>query len=469
MAMITGDFRKWLSFGAGVGIEVAGEDLLVTGVRVRPNEVRVLGSARIARFRERPAADWGAEYAQFLKEVGCGHLAATVLLPRDEMIVRQLSVPGVSDRDLGAAIRYQADALHPYPEDEVTYGWCRVPGSSIVLVGIARLPVIQRYSELFSEVGIRVASLTFSAVVIYSAARVLGSPPASGFLILEESGSEWEVYGESPSRPLFSAAFDMPPERVVDLVTSDLRLPPDAAPSRLRDLLPAPRSAPETWDPERYAPSYATALASACPWLSLEANLLPKHQRSRNSRLVYAPTAALAGLLIVGLAGIAWARALEERELDRTVSGEIARYAPDAARIAEIEAEMEKVRGRRDLLREFRGRTRGDLDLLLELSNRLEPPAWLRSLQLTRANVAMTGEAPAADKLLGILDASPLLENSEFTSQISSAGKMQSFSLRAGRKPWNPAEPEPAGQPPSAPAAPPQDAGPLPVPPGGAP
>ena len=74
------DVRKLIAFGSGVGIEIAERNLDVTAVRVRPTGIDVLGSTVIADFAGRPAADWGAEYAQFLKETGGTHLAATVLL-----------------------------------------------------------------------------------------------------------------------------------------------------------------------------------------------------------------------------------------------------------------------------------------------------------------------------------------------------------------------------------------------------
>ena len=49
-----------------------------------------------------------------------------MLLPRDELTVRQVSLPGVSDKDLAAAVRFEIDALNPYAEEEVAYDWARI-------------------------------------------------------------------------------------------------------------------------------------------------------------------------------------------------------------------------------------------------------------------------------------------------------------------------------------------------------
>src|ERR1039457_6618806 len=99
------DVRKLLAFGSGVGIEIHGDDLEVVAARVRPSRVRVLGRLTIQNFTKRPAAEWGAEYTRFLKSWGVGYLSATVLLPRREVIVRQVALPGVAAQDIEGAIR----------------------------------------------------------------------------------------------------------------------------------------------------------------------------------------------------------------------------------------------------------------------------------------------------------------------------------------------------------------------------
>ena len=106
---------------------------------------------------------------RFLRRVGAGHLAATVLLPRTEVIVRQVALPGVADRDLASAVPLQIDALHPYGDDEAGHAWARLPATESVLIGIARKAVMSATRRLFIEAGIKIAAFTFSAAVLYSA------------------------------------------------------------------------------------------------------------------------------------------------------------------------------------------------------------------------------------------------------------------------------------------------------------
>ena len=65
MSSLPPALRKWLSFGTGVGIEVGPQDLTVSVVRARPSGAELLDSRTIAGFRERPAVEWGREYADF--------------------------------------------------------------------------------------------------------------------------------------------------------------------------------------------------------------------------------------------------------------------------------------------------------------------------------------------------------------------------------------------------------------------
>src|SRR5260370_12692230 len=120
---ISQDVRKLLAFGSGVGIEIGAADLEVAAARVRASRIHVLGRLSIADFAPRPAAEWGSQYARFLKSLGIGHLSATVLLPRRQVIVRQMALPGVANQDIPSAIRFQLDTLHPYGEEDVTWGW----------------------------------------------------------------------------------------------------------------------------------------------------------------------------------------------------------------------------------------------------------------------------------------------------------------------------------------------------------
>ena len=188
--MIPASIRKFLAIGSGVGIEITGlrgaETLRVSAVRVRPNGAKVLGGFSIENAAQQPAAEWGQTYSAFIKKLGLNHIVATVLLPREDVILRQIAVPGVSDKDLPAAVGFQMDGLHPYAEEDVVSSWARLPGTSMVLVAIVRKAALERYSAWFSEAGIKVASFNCAPAAIYSARRLFAAEPPPAVLAMEE-------------------------------------------------------------------------------------------------------------------------------------------------------------------------------------------------------------------------------------------------------------------------------------------
>jgi Tfp pilus assembly protein PilN len=432
--MTTIDFAKWLAIGTGIGIEIGSQDLTVTVVRVRPNGVRVLGELTIPRFREQPAADWGAAYAGFLQKLGVRHLAATILLPRDEVTVRQISLPGVTDKDLPSAVRFEIDSLNPHSEEEVAYDWGRIGKTSSVLIAITLRSVVERYMGLFSQAGVKAASFTFSAPTIYSALRLLSNPPKDGFLAIEPAEDGLEVYGESATHPIFSARLDQPSDRVRILAVSELRLPPETEAAMLRDQLPRPLAAPETYEPSRACLSYAAALAGAGPLRPLGLNLLPPEQRQSASRLRYVPTAVLGAVVLLLLVALLAYPSYSDRHYLGLVQAQIRAVDVLARKAAEVDRETINARNRSQTLDNFRQQTRLDLDALNELTHVLAPPAWLNSLQLTRTSVSVTGETDQAATLIKLLDGSHQFQASSFSLPLQKTAGGEVFSIRSSRK-----------------------------------
>jgi len=431
---ISKDVRKLLANGSGVGIEIGAADLEVVAARVRLSRVRVLGRITIANFAGRPADEWGAEYARFLKSAGMNGLSATVLLPRKDVIVRQVALPGVAAKDIESAIRFQLDSLHPYGDDEISWGWSPL-GYGAVLVGIVRRSAEEHYHQLFTEAGIAVSSFTFSAAAVHAAIRLNGMA-AGGFVALSRSATgAVEVYGESASRPVFSAEFDLPPQRATVLALSELRLPPETVALNLDEVLPKPDVNPVENDLSRNALPYATALAGACPRLAPAANVLPAEHRRFSSRKALIPTLVLAGVALLAAVAMVAYSAWSDRQYLKRLNAEIARIEPQAARAAGLDRQIDQARARAQLLDQFRQQTRIDLDALHELTKLMEPPSWSNSISLTRDAARVSGEAPVAAPLLKIFDSSQFFENSTPDMiQRSPSGVGEVFQIHMSRR-----------------------------------
>jgi len=405
--------KKWIAFGSGVGIQIVGprgsESLRITAARVRPTGARLAGSLTIEDFPHQPAGVWGTGYAAFLRRLGLRHAVATVLLPRASVIVRPLALPGVSNQDLDNAVRFQMDGLHPYNEDDVYTAWTRLPGTSTVLVAVARKDAVERYAAPFEEAGIRVGAFTCSAAAIYSALRLFGATPAAELLAADDSAGELEYYGESPTRPVFSASFELGNERAAGLAASELRIPSGAEPLALPSLLGAGPTLPPV-----EALAFAAALSSACPHLSLALNLLPAERRRAGSRLRWAPSVAFGTIALLLAGALAAFPAYEKRKYLKSLEAQIAAVTPAADRAAAIDKQVDTLRRRIQLLDDLRRHPRADMDVLAELTRILPPPTWANFMQISPKQVVVGGETPESAPLLSLLDGSHLFEASEF-------------------------------------------------------
>ncbi len=423
------------TFGMGVGIEIRDTDLDITVARVRPNGAEVTAHSAITRFRERKAADWGSEYAAFLKQHGVSHLTAAVTLPRREVVVRSLAMPGIAAKDLPGAIEFQLDGLHPFGDADVASAWTRVgaPGGGGLLLGVVLRSVVEKYTELFSEAGVAVSSFTFPASAIHGAVRLFQPPPA-GFLACRASDTgEIEIYGESPAKPVFFAEFDLPLERAVALAAAELRLPAETESLPMERILPVPRANPAENGLSRNALSYAAALTCACPRLAATANLLPEGRRSSHSRAMLVPAAALSTLALA--LAVVWfaSAAFEQRRYLKTLEGEIAKVEPQARKSGSLDREIEKTAGRIRAIREFRDQVRKDLTALDELSRILPASSFASSVELSRDAALITGDSDSAAPLLEVLDASPEFRNSEFAS-VTRVANTDVFRIRTLRE-----------------------------------
>ncbi|MCS7043245.1 MAG: hypothetical protein N2036_04665 [Bryobacteraceae bacterium] len=426
--------RRALRFGTGVGIAVEGGALEVCLARVRPAAVHLLGQIRIEGFRERPASEWGREYAAFVESHQASHLAAWLVLPRHEVVVRHLRLPGVSDTDAPAAIAFQMDSLHPFGGEEVVHDFQRAGRTASFTVAVAERRIIDSYAALFAEAGIRLAGLTFSGSAVFVSLRLSAAPSPAGLLAVRVLGDGpeplTEIYGESPSWPLFSAVSDAPPERAAALAAAEMRLEADARPCGWLEILPPPAGPAQPQSPA----AWAAALAAACPHLGQPLNLLPPALRASSSRMQYLPTAALAGVLLLLGGALAAESAWADRQYRKALEAEAARLAPAARRVEQLDRELAAAVQRIELLNAFRSRTRAHLDILLELTRMIEPPGMLLSVQITPDQVLLWGESDRADELLKKLEESPRFAGAEFTAPLTRGQSGDIFRIRARRE-----------------------------------
>ena len=130
MEQLTKDLRKMLALGTGVGIEIGAADLEVAVARVRFARVQVRGRLTIANFAGRPAAEWGAEYARFLKGVALADSGKT-----DDAIAVYLGLvadfPELPEVRNNLAVLYGQKGNYEGARDELTAAILAAPDYAI--------------------------------------------------------------------------------------------------------------------------------------------------------------------------------------------------------------------------------------------------------------------------------------------------------------------------------------------------
>ncbi|MDZ7636717.1 MAG: PilN domain-containing protein [Bryobacterales bacterium] len=426
-------WKRAAASGTGLAIAIDGDNLDILIVRVRPGSVTIRGYQRFANIKERPAAELGAEYDRFLKANGAPQLPAWVLLPREDLIVRTLSLPGVPAKDLASALDLQLDSLHPYVDQAVQFGYVRIGNTSQVLVGIAREELVDRWIAFFEEAGIKLGGFTFSADALYRAIRCL-RVPEPGFATAIECGDAVEIYGESPSRPVYDALLYAGAAPALAHATAELRLDDNDAVRELAELLPAPATVEQAEFAHQHPLLYSTALGAAATFPVPAANLLPMELRRGGNWTAFLPTLILLALLSLLVAGMYGHKAWQERQYAARLMAEVRLLERQVALGQRMDNEGERFLTRLDQLKEHRLRTSADLEALLALTRLLPDDAWITQFDLSRDEISLTGEAARAGDLIGLIDASPLFEKTEFAMPLQRLENREIFRLRVKRE-----------------------------------
>jgi len=433
LAVGTAGWRKWMALGTGVGIEARPDSLRIAISRMRPGGAEALAEKTI-EIGERTAASWGAEYAAFAKQHGAADVPVALLLPRGDVIVRQLALPGVAEKDMAAAVEFQIDGLHPFDEAEAVWCWARLGTTSSVLVGIARRETLDAWMAHFAEAGIKIASITFTAAALYTSLRLYSAPEAEGFVAVWPDGESLEVYGESPARPVFSTVFDNGWEMTRRMALSELRLDPETSPRTVERLVPPPVRAPEGFEITNTFLPYAASLVSAAPSLALDANLLPADRRISGSKLAYILTLLLLGMLGVAAVMLGTQESAENAKYLKLLNEQTLVLDKRARQVEKLDEQAAALRARVGLLDRFRQRSPADADVLREITTLLAPPAWAPTVTIGRDDIQVNAEADQAAPLIKSFDDSSLFRNSSFSQVQARQGGGEAFIIRAQRE-----------------------------------
>ena len=452
---------KLLPGRAGCGIAIRGDDLVVVVARMAEGGVEILGRAELRSFRDRPPAEWGAEYSRLLQSIRQSHLRATLAVPRSEVVLRVLSMPPMSRSELAKAIEIQLHDLHPYGDRPTYNSTAPIRGATgnspqTIAVAVAEARRIDGYVQRLGEAGIDVAGCTVSADALQAAAAHSVDSSIGPFLLADRQGSHLEVFGASEDTPLLSSCLHLDGVALDDALrlaqeglavgtSQDVSLAyvgtgeADSAPSGIgvvpvETLVTTPSRQVEGFDLKRDAIAMGAAILSAGRGRGLGLNLLPPSARKRMSVAPLIPRVALGGALAVLALLLAILPTIQDWRYAERLREETARLEASAATLADEVSDLAGLQERYGWLLERRERIRSDIDLIRELSETLPDSAWLTALRLEDDKAVLAGMAAEADPLLSLLSSSATLGQARFVRSPARAEGSEQFQIEAQRK-----------------------------------
>jgi general secretion pathway protein L len=161
-------------------------------------------------------------------------------------------------------------------------------------------------------------------------------------------------------------------------------------------------------------------------------NLLPAERRSYESPLVYVPTYALAGLVVVLAVALGLRAPVQEWLYGRSLERDRQALLPQIQQLEQRQEQDRRVYEQLATLARLRLSSAVPLELLDELTRRVPSDAWLQGVQYDGNSVSLTGSAASATAVLQALADSDRLESPQFLSAVtrSNDGK-ESFRIGA--------------------------------------
>lgn len=473
----------------GIGIDCEGGTLRAVYVKRQRGRARVADSLEIPEFQELGAAECGRRYREFLQKHGLQAPQTVVALPREAVLLRSLELPRTVEKELGRAVEYQLDSLHPFEDgavywDYAVWTWSEesawekltkpaeaAGGRLETLVGIAARRAVDETAAWFEEAGIPVSQFGVKAALWIGMlwGRLQEAfPGARALFLLQAEAGRAEFVGYAPGRePIWrEPAADESQEAVYEELRRELEqargalrvAPEDRLPLIVcgdeeagawlggaeagfeivpaRKLLERSVTGLERLERNGWA-GLAAAEAAAGGGVRLPINLLPAEKRTYEPRRTNAPTYALAALVTVLALALGARGPVQDWLYARDLERRMQELRPQVEQLEAAQTGAEEAQARLQLLNGARQSARAPLAVLSELTRILPQDVWLQQFSYDGQTVNITGTAPAASGLLQTLAASPYFENPQFRSSISKTPDSQerfviSARLRAG-------------------------------------
>jgi len=420
------------------------------------------------------------EISRFVKKNSIGKENVWVGLPRNECLLRFITLPSSAEENLGEVVRYEMEKYISFPDEHVNFDFVVIERDADaknlqLLLLVIKKEALERYLSVLKRTGIdplgietnstsllnsflsgkngksedhpvalveigkhgfevdwiRNGILRYSHLVDFTAEADSGriqqikEEIRNGFRVAFPFQSLGDGEKRNESMAVYLTGEQVDGEVIEGLSRApevDINvLPVEMLSSHLNAARPIPQNLTSTI-------GLALKGIKKVPW---DINLLPQRLRKKPKKAGLYLSIFL--FVAISLLSLTWgiSTIVKERLLLRNIEKEIASLKSEVLSIQNIQQEAQNIVEEIKALEEIQDTEPGKLMLLKELSTILPDSVWLTNLRYYKKELQLSGYAASASGLIAILDGSSLFHSSEFTAPITRDRKGQeSFKVK---------------------------------------
>lgn len=416
--------------------------------------------------------------ARLVKEKDINAESTWVSLPRNETLLRLISLPATAEENLAEVVRYEVGKYVSFPIEDIIYDYTVVERNSEdktlkLLLAIVRKDTFDRVLSILEKAGLHPLGMEVSTTSLlnlaFSTRNGNGHKPTVALVQLDKDAFEtaWVHKGtlcyshlatfdkEDVSaraaqirrevRSGFRAAFSFQQWKGPDGIGSSaiyLTGGKEAGEllSAVKDgpdftLSPFPVSQvsthitlPESSIPQTVVPAVGLALRGIQK-VPYAINLIPQILRKKTKKVGLYLSIFLF-FVVIGLT-VAWgfSSVVKKRLVLHSIEQQIDALKSEVAEIQALHAETQAVEDMMACIVQAGEEGVSHLDILKELSTIVPSSVWLTNLRYRKGSLQLSGYAESASDLIAILDGSSVFHESEFTAPITRGREGESFKI----------------------------------------
>ncbi|HTY60722.1 MAG TPA: pilus assembly protein PilM [Acidobacteriota bacterium] len=432
-----------------VGIELRGEDLLISSLQSNFSGGVFTHFKRIAGYKQRDRESLRQEVLSFFRSAGLSKDNVVLGIPRADIVLRYLDLPSEIEGNLKQVIQYQVQSFEPTEEDKYYYDYSLIGGSGSpkklsILLAMVKKGTLDEYLRLLRGFEIRPvivsgSSMGLANIFLHNRKDLQDKI----FILADLKASSVEVLALKHGTIAYSREVPKGDEqswkdlllREIDEATSKIRLSSessleqivlagessDSAYQEIKSVIPdcklmkgfIPGEVPgeNKEHLQEAASTLGLAYSGVTGNLSIKLNLLPDDLRMHQTRWAYVPAAILGLAIVALLLGLGFHRTIQNRILLRNLDQQILALKGPVERAQSFRSQADAMGKRIQSVEELLRSKDMNLEILREITSILPPDTYLNTYSNRDGIIQIGGYSGAPYELIPKLEKSPLLKD----------------------------------------------------------